>query len=318
MTNAVRPRAFSLIETLVVIGVMGVLIGLLMSAVQASRGAATRIACANNLKQIALAAQMHHDNHGTFPAAYDSLDGNTSSMMRTLVNWPVRLLPYLEQQALWERTVAAVWQTIDHNRNPPHVGLTTILKVYACPADGRLSSLITDDRGYTAAYGSYEGVAGGPVTFVDDGNGGMRPVNGYDGAVRAPLGVRLAEVTDGASNTLLFGEKPPWGRYFGGTWYPSVIPDPTLIYDPNWTGGSINSMHVYGDRVLNNGCRGPFRFGPGRLDNRCDAAHFWSLHGGGANFALCDGSVRFLPYSAEPIMVPLATRAGGEVVSLPE
>ena len=66
------------------------------------------------------------------------------------------------------------------------------------------------------------------------------------------------------------------------------------------------------------GCRGPIRYGPGRLTNRCDVLHFWSLHSGGANFVFCDGSVRFLPYSAEPIMVALATRAGGETVALPD
>jgi prepilin-type processing-associated H-X9-DG protein len=213
--------------------------------------------------------------------------------------------------------VAACRQTSHKNLNPPHVGLATVLTVYACPADSRLTAPITDDRNYTAAYGSYEGVAGGGLKFIDEGNY-LRPVNPYDGAIRAMNGVRLAEITDGTSSTLMFGEKPPWGRYLGGTWYPSVIDDPTIITDPNWTGGAIGSMHVYSDQNLGNGCQGPFRYGPGRLENRCDATHFWSLHRGGANFALCDGSVRFLPYSAEPVMVPLATRAGGEAVSVPE
>jgi prepilin-type processing-associated H-X9-DG protein len=66
------------------------------------------------------------------------------------------------------------------------------------------------------------------------------------------------------------------------------------------------------------GCIGPFRFGPGRLENPCDRFHFWSLHPGGAHFLFADGSVRLLPYSAQPIMVSLATRSGGEVVTLPD
>jgi prepilin-type processing-associated H-X9-DG protein len=304
----IRRRAFTLIETLVVIGVTGVLIGLLMSAVQAARGAANRAACANNLKQIALAAQLHHDARGTFPAAYDSLNGGPGSSSWPITNWPIRILPYIEPQSMWDQAEAAYRVTSDTNRNPPHAGRVVVVKVYTCPADGRLSAPITDDRGYTAAYGSYEGVGGGV----------SRAGGGYDGVMRALSGVRLAEITDGASNTLMIGEKPPWGRYLGGTWYQSVIDDPSLIDDPNWTGGSIGSMDVYSDGLLNNGCRGPFRFGPGRLDNRCDAEHFWSLHAGGANFAFADGSVHFLRYSADAIMPALATRAGGEAVTLPE
>ncbi|MBX9628127.1 MAG: DUF1559 domain-containing protein [Gemmataceae bacterium] len=296
-------RAFSLIETLVVIGVMGILIGLLMNAVQAARGAAVRAACLNNLKQVALAAQHHHADRGAFPASYDSLYGRPGSSAWPITNWPIRLLPYLDQQPLWQQTEAAYRVTSNTNTVPPHVGLATVVKVYTCPADGRLSTPLTDARGYTAAYGSYQGVGGGV----------LRTGQGYDGAMRALVGVRLAEVSDGASQTLLFGERPPWGQLLGGTWYISMIDPPDLTEDPNWAGGPIDSMHVYQDLGFRN-CRGPFKYGPGRLNNRCDTQHFWSLHTGGANFAFCDGSVRFLPYSAEPMMVALATRAGGEVI----
>jgi prepilin-type processing-associated H-X9-DG protein len=196
---------------------------------------------------------------------------------------------------------------VDPTVNPPHVGLSTVIKVYTCPADGRLSAAITDDRGYTAAYGSFEGV----------GCGGCVSGGGYNGAVPGFRGVSLAAITDGASNTLLIGERPPWGRYLSGAWYTGIIPDPALNGDPNWAGGGIGAMDVV-DAGEYFGCRGPVRYGPGRLNNRCDVLHFWSLHSGGASFAFCDGSVRFLPYSAEPIMIPLATRAGGEAVSVPE
>jgi prepilin-type processing-associated H-X9-DG protein len=65
-------------------------------------------------------------------------------------------------------------------------------------------------------------------------------------------------------------------------------------------------------------CSGPFRYGPGSVDNPCDRYHFWSLHPGGANFLFADGSARFLPYSAAPIMVALATRSGQETIDLHE
>ena len=247
-----RP-AFSLVETLVVIGVMGVLLGLVMSAVQAARGSASRLACANNLKQIALAAQQHHDTHGTFPAASDSLFGAPGTLTWPITNWSVRLLPYIDQQSLWDQSVAASRVTSNTNRNLPHVGLATVVKIYTCPADGRLTTPITDDRNYTAAYGSYQGVGGGR----------HRPGAGYDGVMRVPRGVRLSEVTDGSSTTLIFGERPPWGRYLGGTWYASVIDDPSLPFDPNWGGGAVGSMSMHSDADWYN-CRGPFRYGPGR------------------------------------------------------
>lgn len=68
--------------------------------------------------------------------------------------------------------------------------------------------------------------------------------------------------------------------------------------------------------IIDTGCDGPFVFGPGRVDNPCDRYHFWSLHPGGANFLFADGSARWLSYSAQPLIVPLATRNGGETVSV--
>jgi len=71
-------------------------------------------------------------------------------------------------------------------------------------------------------------------------------------------------------------------------------------------------------RVIAPSCpTGPYQFQPGRLDHECDVFHFWSLHPGGANFAMCDGSVHFLSYSADKILPALATRAGNEAVELP-
>jgi prepilin-type processing-associated H-X9-DG protein len=295
---------FSLVELLVVIGVIGVLVGLLMSAVQAVRGAAARSACANNLRQVGIACQHYHETHNSFPPAYA---GYGLGPDRGLT-WPVILLPYIEQEPLFHRTLEATRATPYTFLNPPHVGLTTVVKVYTCPADGRLSGPITDDKGYTAAYGSYQGVAGGRA----------RPEGGTDGAMRADRGVNILEITDGASNTLLVGERPPSGRLLSGNWYTRMIPDPIAMEsDPNWAGGGIDYMHVFDPRNIGT-CRGPFRFSPGRVENHCDSFHFWSLHPGGAHFAFADGSVRFLSYSANDLLPALATRAGGEPVSVPD
>ncbi len=157
------------------------------------------------------------------------------------------------------------------------------------------------------------GVGGG--TTVNLGGGSYRGAG--DGAMgdsgQAKRGVRLAAITDGTSSTLLIGERPPYGKYLDGNWY-SIW----TVFGPHSPYGvGVTSMEVADVSESHYACRGPFRYGPGRVENLCDSHHFWSLHPGGANFAFADGSVRFLPYSAEPIMVALATRAGGEVVELP-
>lgn len=273
--------------------------GLLLTAVQNVRAAASRIACANNLKQIGLACHLHHDHNNRLPAAYEPDTAPNPGL-----TWPVRILPFLEQENLFARSLAASRLENEGFRNPPHEGLTTVVKVYTCPTDGRLQAPITDDRGFTAAYGSYVGVFG---------NGsGNTPDERANGTLRPMSGVRLAEITDGTSNTLLIGEKPPWGKYLSGNWYTMWAPD--TVTDSGITSHPI----VWPLFASSYGCARPIGFGPGRIDNFCDTLHFWSLHPGGAHFAFADGSVRFLRYSAKDVMPALATRAGGEVVAIPD
>jgi prepilin-type processing-associated H-X9-DG protein len=109
------------------------------------------------------------------------------------------------------------------------------------------------------------------------------------------------------------GAGPPAGRWYSG------------VYDNRWKylcyRGPDHVLQAFYDSpvVLRAGCiidcDGPFRYGPGRTDNPCDRHHFWSVHPSGANFAFADTSVRFLSYSAERVLVPLATCSGGEAVS---
>ena len=123
--------------------------------------------------------------------------------------------------------------------------------------------------------------------------------------------VRFGDVTDGLSQTVMAGERPPSPDNHFGWWY----------------AGQGQSFDASADFLLGvrDGNRtfraptckaGPYSFGPGKSDDMCDTFHFWSLHSGGANFAFCDGSVRFLRYDADAILPALATRAGGEVVAL--
>jgi prepilin-type N-terminal cleavage/methylation domain-containing protein/prepilin-type processing-associated H-X9-DG protein len=303
-------QGFNLIELLVVIGIIGLLIGLLLPAVQSAREAAARASCENNLRQIGLASGNFESAHGNLPPS--SVD------VRTIIpvtyrgsginlDWQVLLLPYIEQSALWQTTLEAYKLDLNSSQNPPHIGLATVIRIYACPSDGRVMDPITDNQGYTAAYGSYQGVSAGAPKINPIEPSMTLPLN--DGVMRLGQGVRFAEITDGTSQTLLIGERPPGGRYLAGAWYTTWEAG---TYD-DYSFGRYPAMAVYWP--FNAGhCRGPFYFGPGRISNPCDFNHFWSLHPGGAHFLFADGSVHFLPYSAASVMVPLATRAGGEVI----
>lgn len=284
--------AFTLIELLVVIGVSGILVSLLMCAVQQARASADRTACQNNLRQIALALHSFHDvNNGLPPPA------GTDRLAE--LSWMGFILPYIEQDALWSATVHAF--AIDRRafHDPPHIGFQTVVKLYVCPADGRLLVPLTDEFGVTAAYTSYIGIAG---------------VTTPDGIFGSDPGVRFAEVTDGLGLTVMVGERPPPAPLLAGRWY-------TASYDASWgmdrgpDGTILILFPAFGTDPL---CIGPtYSFRYGRLDNSCDRYHLWSLHPQGANFAFADGAVHFLAYSEAPLLPALATRAGGEVVELP-
>jgi prepilin-type processing-associated H-X9-DG protein len=109
----------------------------------------------------------------------------------------------------------------------------------------------------------------------------------------------------------MLGERPPPTLLDLGWWYRG--------WGQSRDGSAEMLLGVAEKNVSNTGCiPGPYRFVNGNLQIQCDVFHFWSLHSGGANFAFADGSVRFMSYSADNIMPALATRAGGEVVTLPD
>jgi prepilin-type processing-associated H-X9-DG protein/prepilin-type N-terminal cleavage/methylation domain-containing protein len=296
-SNWQRRVGFSLVELLVVIGIISLLLSLALPAIQRVRESAARIQCQNNLKQIGIALHHHHAVYGRFPPQppKDKNDPNYA------LTWMALILPQIEQESLWQATERAF--QIEPRKpfeNPPHVGLATVVKTYICPDDGRLLSPLLDKDGITAANGSYVGVGGG----TDFTNGVMG---------RIP-GIRLSEITDGTSVTVMVGERPPPDTLQAGWWYTRIRRAGVwgTLYGPD---GVMPVEHAY---IPTDPCRGPYRFGPGRPDNPCDRYHFWSLHPGGANFLFADGSVHFLSYSAQPVMVALATRNGGETVNPPD
>lgn len=287
-------RGFSLLELLVVVAIVAALLALLLPAVQKVRAAAQRVQCSNNLRQIGLALQHYHDTQRLFPPG---VRGVRDEM--PFLTWLACLLPYLEHPALWDQAV----QEYAGQRNPfglPswHAGLTTPLPHFICPADGRPNGLVQPE-GVRVAFTDYLGVIG-------------RESGTKDGVLYLDSRVSFRSVTDGTSNTLMVGERPPSPDSRFGWWYAGV--------GQNFDGSadSVLGVEDYRTTFRTPTCpRGPYPFGPGRPADPCDTFHFWSHHPGGAHFLFVDGAVHFLPYSAAPLLPALASRAGGEAVSPP-
>jgi prepilin-type N-terminal cleavage/methylation domain-containing protein/prepilin-type processing-associated H-X9-DG protein len=310
LSSPTRMRtAFTLVELLVVIAIIGVLVALLLPAVQAAREAARRMQCGNNLKQLVLAAHNHHDTYNTFPAGRRGCDGSgtpCNGMTQTDVNRGgasafVSFLPFLEQSNIHKSigiTEATVpWPTTDNSTWRAHnkIALESRLKMFVCPSD-TAKDFITNGA-INPAVGSYALVAGS--------NG---PSQGISSAVKFDnTGLflyfnqkRMADIIDGTSNTLAIGE----------------VRDGHLGNNPNvW---SVGSRHAHCLRTTEN----PINTAPG-LGITYSASGsaplngaFMSRHPGGANFALADGSVRLLTQNMDITLYRgLSTIAGGEVVS---
>jgi prepilin-type N-terminal cleavage/methylation domain-containing protein/prepilin-type processing-associated H-X9-DG protein len=289
-------RAFTLLELLVVIALIGALLGMLLPAVQKARDAATRARCGNNLRQLGLAAHQYHDARGSFPAGVRWQKARDPYLFSS---WLTHLLPYLEQQNLWAATEDAYRQSPSPVRGSSHVGLSTPLAVLACPADPRVTSVQFAPRSKRwVALTSYLGVAG-------------RDVLTCDGVLFRDSTIRVADISDGTSRTLLAGERPPSADLQYGWWYAGLGQKATGSADMLLGVEEPNLMPV-----TKGSCPpGTYRFGPGRFEEQCDLFHFWSPHSGGANFLFVDGSTRFLRYQAAPLLPALASRAGGESVA---
>jgi prepilin-type N-terminal cleavage/methylation domain-containing protein/prepilin-type processing-associated H-X9-DG protein len=280
----------SLIELIVVIALMAVFMSLLLGAVQKVRASAARLACQNNLRQLGLGLHHYHDAQRALPPGL-----RTKGDPYLYLSWNARLLPYLEQETVWLQTVRQ-FQTSPQFWNPLHDNLSVPLALFQCPSGNRSVGIVPE--GYLVAFTYYLGVSGTLTTAAD-------------GMLYTDSAVRLADVADGTSQTLMVGERPPGPDSRWGWWYAGM--------GQLGTGSGDMILGVAEKRwgfQLPTCLEGPYHFQTGGLDEICDVLHFWSLHHGGANFLFADGSVRFLKYDVRDVLPVLATRAGGESVTI--
>ena len=330
-------RAFTLIELLVVISIIGVLIALLLPAVQAAREASRRTDCSNRVRQLALATHMHHDTYGYFPPArYESRpDANPVDQCGLETpSWLARVMPFIEQQALGEK-----WDMSKPWHQHPEDVRTVVPDIFLCPSrrsgtkpvasrnlrttvdggGGRLPcgcpvaprprEVTLDIEGALCDYAGNHGdltpgATGAPSDFYFGGNGtgviiSVRPKCESGVAIAPHDRIRMASVFDGTSNTFLFGEK--------------FVPTNQLGEFP------VDSPAYDGDH-LPASCRlaGPgLRLAHSPDDVLADMFSFGSWHPAGVHFALVDGSVRlFSPETDTKLLGSLANRGDARVVEL--
>jgi len=332
------PRAFTLIELLVVIAIIAVLIALLLPAVQAAREAARRISCTNNMKQIGLALHNYESAMGAFPPAFVAQSRFTSPACTSIWGhtWSNYAMPYLEQGNKYNTLNFSYPAGFPPNTSTWEFSVAT----YLCPSDTRAEQSRTSFKitqtSYAAVVGLTECIANNYGTALTAPNAHLCGAIFSEGMFGRNVFYRIADVTDGLSNTLMVGEtsrfreESSFTRFnianVGGSWsgddlgtparYASwgdvrisggayVVPRlnaapyigrPTWVVDPS--NGTNAKTWIDDPRSLALG-----QFG------------FRSMHPGGANFLLGDGSVRFLKNSVDVLNYrALGTRAGGEVI----
>lgn len=295
--QARRVRGFTLIELLVVIAIIAILIALLLPAVQQAREAARRTQCKNNLKQIALAMHNYHDTYGRFPMG-GYAGGTTPVANQDVVDhwsWSMLILPQLEQANLYQQIQVGVGNRVPHD--PANMGnvidyrtanpgtreqlLTTKLPFYLCPsANGGDTNQFATHLA-TMCYAMNHQIARVPNATSAAESHALR-------------GIPMSDIYDGTSNTILLGEKSLLTAPFlaiGSVWgnaRPCASPRINIISAHSPMNSPFEGTH--------NAATNCYAEITTAFATRAAAA---SAHVGGCQFAMCDGSVRFISENIE-------------------
>ncbi len=283
--NGAAKQGFTLVELLVVIAIIGILVALLLPAVQAAREAARRMQCGNNLKQITLALHNYADTYKNFPSGW-SYPGvaNTEAW-----GWSALVLPFIEQTSLHDQLRVTQGNLhsnlLSANWQPVVAGVQTVIPGFICPSDTGFTvyGQVHNDRrfnggagwaahNYTPGISNYMGVAGHNI--------GRLNVQENTGIFFGNSHVAFKDITDGTSNTFIVGER-----------------DTLLCRSGSWVGvRNANGGATRGIFVVSGHSRAKLNESVLPWDNDPEGCGqgFSSLHPGGALFAMCDGSVSFI------------------------
>ncbi len=300
--NCRKRLGFTLIELLVVIGIIGILVALLLPAVQQAREAARRMQCQSHLKQIAIAIHNYHSAFNTFPPGYMSRFDATGNDTGPGWGWGALILPQIEQAPLYSQIDFNVG--IEHPSNA--TARLTRIPTYLCPSDS------APDQWQVAKRSLSTGAFISNICEVGSANyvamfGTFEPGVDGDGLFFRNQQMQMQDILDGSSHTLMIGER---SFSLGEATWTGAVTEGVIVPDGS-DGVGTGPPESASSMVLGHSGDG---YSPG--DPRSHVNQFYSHHVGGVQFLFADGHVSFVTNSLDyTVYQSVTTRAGGEIIS---